>query len=96
MKPQRALVLLSHAFILQCVQKTHLCVKAPRIHPLLLSPVVAELVIQPPSSGGPLRRQPADASLHEAQRLLPGAHLLQQSPDVRLENSLEDRSNKNH
>ncbi len=37
------------------------------IHPFLLSPVVAELVIQPSSSRGPLRRQPANASLHEAQ-----------------------------
>lgn len=64
------------------------------IHPFLLSPVVAELVIQPSSSGGPLCCHPAYASLHEAQWLLPSAHLLQQSPDVRLENSLEDRSKK--
>ena len=64
------------------------------IHPFLLSPVGAELVIQPPSGGGPLRRHPAYAPLHEAQRFLPGAHLLQQIPDLGLENSLHDRSNK--
>lgn len=82
---------LCHTFILQCVQ-IHICV--PHIHPFLLSPVVAELVIQPSSSRGPLCCQPAYASLHEAQRFLPGAHLLQQSPNVRLEDSLDDRSNK--
>lgn len=66
---------------------------APRIHPLLLSPAAAELVIQPSSGGGPLRCQPAHSPLHEAQRLLPSAHLLQQSPNVRLEHSLLDRGN---
>lgn len=60
----------------------------PHIHPFLLPPVVAELVVQASGSRGPLRRQPAHAPLHEAQRLLPGAHLLQQGPDVGLENSL--------
>lgn len=79
---------LSYTFILQCAPE---CLA---IHPFLLSPVGAELVIQPPSSGGPLYRHPAYAPLHEAQRFLPGAHLLQQSPDLGLENSLHDKSNK--
>lgn len=75
MKPQLKLVLR--------YQRSH-------THPLLLPPVVAQLVIQPPSRRGPLRRHPAYAPLHEAQRLLPGAHLLQQGPDVGPESSLDD------
>lgn len=61
-------------------------------HPLLVPAVAAQLVIQPPSRTGPLRCQPLNASLHEVQRLLPGAHLLQQSACVKPENSLEDIS----
>lgn len=64
--------------------------KSSRIYPLLLPPVVAQLIVEAASSGGPLRCQPAHASLHEAQRLLPCAHLLHQGPDVKLENSLRE------
>lgn len=92
-KPHHGLLLLLRTLFLQCAQK-HLHVKISHIHPFLLSPVVAKLVIQPPSSRGPLCCQPAYASLHEAQRFLPGAHLLHQSPDVRLKNSLDDRRGK--
>lgn len=62
--------------------------KPSRTYPLLLPPVVAQLIVEAASGGGPLRCQPAHASLHEAQRLLPRAHLLHQGPDVKLENSL--------
>lgn len=61
------------------------------MYPFLIPPVVAELVVEAASGGGPLRRHPAHPSLHEAQRLLPGAHLLQQGPNVGLKNSLGDR-----
>lgn len=93
MKPQHRLVLLSNNPLVGA--EAYLCVRMPHIHPFLLSPVAAELVIQPSSSRGPLCCQPAYASLHEAQWFLPSAHLLQQSPDIGLENSLGDRNNKN-
>lgn len=85
-----------YTFILQCVQMWVWGREMPHIHPFLLPPVVAELVIQPAGGRRPLCSQPAYASLHEAQRFLPGAHLLQQSPNVRLENSLDNRSDKDH
>lgn len=75
--------------------QTHICVVVSHIHPFLLSPAFAELVIQPSGSGGPLCCQSTYASLHEAQRFLPGAHLLQQGPNVKLKNSLDDRGDKN-
>lgn len=64
--------------------------KASHTHFLLVSPVAAQLFIQPSSCRSPLRSQSAYASLHEAEGLLPSADLLQQGPDVRLENSLEE------
>lgn len=64
------------------------CVRKPPVYPFLLSPEAAEFLIQPPGSGGPLRRQPAYASPHEAQGLFSGSHLLQQTANVGLENSL--------
>lgn len=59
-------------------------------YPLLLPPVVPQLVVEAASGGGPLRGQPAHASLHEAQRLLPRAHLLHQGPHVKLESGLRE------
>lgn len=61
-----------------------------KIYPLLLPPVVAQLVLEAASGGGPLRGHPAHASLHEAQRLLPRAHLLHQGPHVKLESGLRE------
>lgn len=61
------------------------------MYPFLIPPVVAELVVEAASGGGPLRCHPAHPSLHEAQRLLPGAHPLQEGPDVGLKSSLSDR-----
>lgn len=75
-------------------QTHHHPVCVSHIHRLLLSPAAAQFVVQPPSSGGPLRRQPADASPHEAQRLLPGTDPLQQRPDVRLEAGLQNSERK--
>lgn len=60
------------------------------MYPFLIPPVVAELVVEAASGGGPLCCHPAHSSLHEAQRLLPGAHLLQEGPNVGLKNSLGD------
>lgn len=64
--------------------------KKSETYPFLIPPVVAELVVEAASGGGPLRCHPAHPSLHEAQRLLPGAHLLQEGANVGLKNSLGD------
>lgn len=56
--------------------------------------MVTELVVLSSGGRGPLRCQPANASFHEAQRFLAGAHLLQQDPDVRLENSLNNNGKR--
>ena len=57
-------------------------------HPLLLPHMVAEAVVKATGSRRPLGGQPADASLHEAQRLLAPPHLLQQGAHVRAERRL--------
>ena len=62
-----------------------------RAHLLLLPPASAQLAVQPVGSRAPLRRQPADAPLHEAQGLLTRPHLLQEGADVRAEGRLGSR-----
>jgi len=59
--------------------------KGHQTHPLLLPAEVAEAVVKATGGRRPLRSQPADASLHEAQGLLAHAHLLQQGAHVRAE-----------
>lgn len=58
-------------------------------HPLLLPPASVQLFVQPVGSDAPLCSQPADPSLHEAQRLLARAHLLQEGTDISAEGRLQ-------